>query len=149
MVSERGPLGPAVVGPTEFETWVAELRGPVQLPADALVRATMAAEDGELLEETVPAHEPRGVHNWLRAAHRLPLAARPRPSSLSKKETQDLARVFGWLGCPRSEKPPAGRASPPPGGHSNGCTDELANLLAEFDVDGAELDAELIQKLRR
>lgn len=147
LVSGRGPLGPAVVGPTEFDSWIAELRGPCQLPADAVVRATMAAEDGGLLEETVPAHAPRGVHTWLRAAHRLPLAARPRPASLSRKETLDLARVFGWLGCPDAARTAVRESDS--GVHPNGCSEELASLLAEFDVDGAELDAELIEKLSR
>ncbi|MSP54205.1 MAG: hypothetical protein EXR69_01140 [Myxococcales bacterium] len=147
LVSGRRPLGPAVVGPTEFESWIAELRGPCQLPADAVVRATMAAQDGELLEETVPAHAPRGVHAWLRAAHRLPLAARPQPASLSRKETLDLARVFDWLACPQ---PPAAAVRDPGAAvHLNGCTEELASLLAEFDVEGAELDADLIEKLSR
>ncbi len=149
LVSGRGPLGPAVVGPTDFESWVAELRGPCQLPADAIVRATMASDEGELIEETVPAHEPRGIHSWLRAAHRLPLATRPQPSALSRRETRDLARVFGWLGCGAADVPaePVRAAEPLP--HANGCTAELASLLAEFDVDADDLDPDLIQKLRR
>ena len=145
LVSDRGPLGPAVVGPADFESWVAELRGPCHLPADAVVRATMAVADGGLVEETVPAHEPRGIHNWLRAAHRLPLATRPRPASLSRKEAQDLARVFGWLGCPDAK--PAAAAEPT--SYANGCSPELASLLADFDVDGGDLDADLIEKLKR
>ncbi len=141
LVSGSGrPLGPAVVGPVEFESWVAELRGPGTLPSDAVVRATMDGASGELVEATVPVRARKGVHAWLHADHVLPLAARPKPSALTKKETSRLAAALGWLcGCPENDPPrPA-----------NGCPDELASLLADFDVDAATLDAETIARMRR
>lgn len=144
LVTAKGrPLGPAIVAPPEFQTWTADLRGPCQLPADAMVRATMDGDAGEHIEQTVPARSRRGVQAWLNADQHLPLCSRPAPAALTRAESDRLARMFGWMcGCGEAavpaEKGPA----------ANGCTEELARLLAEFDVDGTELDAELIEMLK-
>ena len=139
LVSASGrPLGPAVVGPVDFDTWVADLRGPGQLPTDAHVRATMDGTDGDIVEELLPLQARRGVHAWLHADGNLALASKPRPSTLSRKETTRLGRVFSWLcACPsKSETRPA-------------CPDDLSSLLADFDVDATELDAEFVARMRR
>ena len=138
-VSASGrPLGPAVVGPVDFDTWVADLRGPGQLPTDAHVRATMDGTDGDIVEELLPLQARRGVHAWLHADGNLALASKPRPSTLSRKETTRLGRVFSWLcACPsKSETRPA-------------CPDDLSSLLADFDVDATELDEDLVARMRR
>ncbi len=139
LVSAMGrPLGPAVVGPVDFETWVADLRGPNQLPTDAHVRATMDGPDGHLVEEFLPLQARRGVHAWLHADGNLALASKPRPSTLSRKETTRLSRVFSWL-CPCPSQKAAHTA----------CPDDLASLLADFDVDASELDEDLVARMRR
>jgi hypothetical protein len=144
VTADGRPLGPAVVAPAEFESWTADLRGPCQLPSDAMVRATMDGEGGVLVEQSVPVRTRRGIQAWLHADNQLPLAARTRPAALSRAETGRLAKVFGWVcGCDGPREPE--RRGPA----ANGCSEELASLLAEFDVDGTELDAELIAVLDR
>lgn len=144
VTADRRPLGPAVVAPAEFDSWTADLRGPCQLPSDAMVLATMDGDDGELLEQSAPVRSRRGIQAWLHADNLLPLATPQRPAALSRVETSRLAKVFGWVcGCDGPREPE--RRGPA----ANGCSEELASLLAEFDVDGTELDAELIAVLNR
>ncbi len=144
VTAEGRPLGPAVVAPPQFQTWTADLSGPCQLPSDALIRATMDDADGEPVEQTAPVRARRGIQAWLHADHRLPLCTPPAPAALTRAETDRLARVFGWVcGCDGARAPEARGTS------ANGCTEELASLLAEFDVDGTELDAELIDMLKQ
>lgn len=129
------PLGPAVVGPAEFATWVADLRGPAVLPSDAHVRATMDGPDGAPLEQTTLVRARRGVAAWLHADAQLELCTRQAPEPLSRKEATRVARGFGLCAC----DPPRPQAEVPP---------DLADLLADFDVDADALDADVLSTLK-
>lgn len=129
-------LGPVVVAPEDAGScWVAELRGPCQLPPGTLVRATLDTEDGFTVEEDLGVDPRKGLHAFLHADGRLPVQSAPTGAALSGRETAALARYFPWIcACPTGA--PAE-------------DDDLAELLSAFGVDAADLSEELRATLRK
>lgn len=134
--ADSRPLGPAVVAPAEFATYVADLRGPAVLPSDAHVRVTMDGPDGAPFEQSMPVRARRGVSAWLHADAQLELCTRQPPEPLTKTQLARIARRFGVWAC----EPPRPAADVPA---------DLADLLADFDVDAADLDEDVLAQMRR
>lgn len=138
LVTESGrALGPSVVAPEGAgPCWIAELRGPPQLPPGTVVRA-VAEVDGSVIAKEVGVDPRRGLHAFLHADARLPVETEVKGAALTAREANRLGKVFPWVcGC-----------GPPAGADAGG--DDLDAMLREFDIDPADLDEALLGALRK
>ena len=101
-----------------------------------MVRAVGDGADGTLYEVELGVDLRHGLHAFLHADGRLSLGANLKGETLTRGQARRLGQIFPWAcGC----EPAPSRAE---------CPEKLAELLREFDVDPAELDDELIQRMR-
>ncbi len=153
LVSEDGkPLGPAMVAPPDGKNAViAELSGPCQLPAGAVVRCVVDTHCGCWMQE-FPVDERRGIHAFLMGDTPLVVESEEKGVGLELSQIRKLFHSFPWL---KKEKKKAARWAPAsaeqdlsaPLAAQPCCEDDLLRMLQEdFGVEGDE--EELLRSLR-
>ena len=153
LVSEDGkPLGPAMVAPPDGKNAViAELSGPCQLPAGAVVRCVVDTHCGCWMQE-FPVDERRGIHAFLMGDTPLVVESEEKGVGLELSQIRKLSQSFSWL---KKEKKKAARWEPAsaeqdlsiPLAAQPCCEDDLLRMLQEdFGVEGDE--EELLRSLR-